>query len=83
MIALDINGNPIDYDIQIEPPASLLSVSGVGIHKVILIGSSSTAFDNLSFNSVVLVPEPSSLMLALVALAAIAGARVRRRSKNP
>ncbi len=77
MIALDIFGNPIDFDVQLEPPASTLSVSGLGIHKVILIGSGTTAFDDLTFNPVMPVPEPSSL--ALASLAAMGGALALRR----
>ncbi len=79
MIALDINGDPIDFDIQIEPPASILSVSGFGIHKVILIGSTTTAFDDLSFNPVVAVPEPSSIALGAMAMAATGLVVVRSR----
>lgn len=71
MIALDINGDPIDFDVQIEPPASILTVSGLGIHKVILIGSTTTAFDDLTFNNLVPVPEPSSIALGAMAMAAI------------
>jgi len=79
MIALDINGDPIDFDIQIEPPASILSVTGFGIHKVILIGSTTTAFDDLSFNPVVVVPEPSSVALGAMAMAAIGLVVIRSR----
>ncbi len=79
MLALDINGDPIDFDIQIEPPASILSVTGFGIHKVILIGSTTTAFDDLSFNPVVVVPEPSSIALAALAAATLGVVVVRSR----
>jgi hypothetical protein len=67
MLALDVNGSPVDFDIQIEPPASVLTVTGVGIHEVILIGSGSTAFDDLSFEALYVVPEPASLILATTA----------------
>jgi hypothetical protein len=78
MIALDINGNPIAYDIQIEPPAVTLSVSAPGIHSVIIIGSGSTAFDDLKFNTVTAVPEPGGLAIAAAGgLFLFAGSRWR------
>jgi hypothetical protein len=80
MLALDINGSPIDFDIQIEPPASLLTVTGAGIHEVILIGSGSTAFDDLSFEPLYTVPEPTSLLLAAIAAIGLIASRRRRHS---
>lgn len=79
MIALDINGNAIDYDVKIEPPASLLTVSAPGIHRVILIGTTTTAFDDLTFNDLVPVPEPSSIALGAMAIAAMGMIVVRSR----
>ncbi len=82
LIALDVNGNPLNYDIQIEPPASTLTILGAGIHELVLIGSGSTAFDNLTYSSVVIVPEPASVALLGCAALALAVYGLRRRAKS-
>jgi len=83
MIALDILGNPIAFDVKVEPPAVTLTVTGVGIHKVIIIGSGSTAFDDLSFNTVTAVPEPATLLLTVTGAAVLLlGARRKARRES-
>ena len=82
LIALDVNGNAVGYDIQIEPPASTLTISGAGIHQLVLIGSGSTAFDNLTFSSVLVVPEPASVVLVASAAIALVAYGFRRRRKT-
>jgi hypothetical protein len=80
LIALDILGNTIASVVQTEPPAVTLSISAPGIHSVIIIGSGSTAFDDLTFNAVTAVPEPATFALAAFGgLALVASKRWRRR----
>lgn len=64
LTAYDRFGNVLATDQVLESPGVTLSISMPGIHGVQITGDGSTAFDNFTFNSTQLIPEPSSAVLA-------------------
>jgi hypothetical protein len=64
LTAYDQFGNVLATDQVLESPGVTLSISMPGIHGVQITGDGSTAFDNFTFNSTQLIPEPSSAVLA-------------------
>lgn len=63
LTAYDQFGSVIGTDQQHEAPGVVLSLSIPGIHGVQITGDGSTAFDNFTFNSTQLIPEPAGLVL--------------------
>lgn len=80
LIAYDRFGNVLAINQKPEAPGVVLSVSVPGIHGVQILSDGSTAFDNFTFNSTQLIPEPSSIALMTGGLMflAVAGRRSRR-----
>lgn len=80
MQAYDIFGRLLAEDAQADKGNAVLTLSASHIHKVVLWGSNSSAFDELSYSSVTAaaVPEPSSLALGTTGL--LVAGLMRRRS---
>ena len=66
LVGYDALGNIVATDQEPESPGVTLSISHPGIHGVQIIGDGSTAFDDFTFNSVQIIPEPSAVTLMLL-----------------
>jgi formylglycine-generating enzyme required for sulfatase activity len=69
--AYGVAGTLLSSDSQTDGAGVLLSVSTPNIHYVRVTGDGSSAFDDLSFNTAVAVPEPMTSAMALVGLACV------------
>jgi hypothetical protein len=79
--AYDYSGNLLGSATQTDSYAFTLSLNVPGIHYVRIVAADSIAFDDLTFNSLVAVPEPSSLALTGMIGAALSIARVCGRKR--
>lgn len=83
--AFDLSGALLGTSTQIDSQPWTLSYSGAGIHSIRVSqapNAFSAAFDDLTFNPLVAVPEPSSLALLSVGGLGIAGHFLIRRRKQ-
>ena len=67
--AYGVAGTLLSSDSQTDGAGVLLSVSTPNIHYVRVMGDGSSAFDDLTFNAPVAVPEPSTWVLGLAGIA--------------
>jgi len=86
--AFDVRGGLLGSMTQIDSQPWTLSFAGAGIHSVRISqapAAFSAAFDDLAFNALVPVPEPSVVALLGIGALAVAGRfwfwRQRRRSR--
>ena len=83
--AFDVNGGLLGSMTQIDSQPWTLSFAGAGIHSIHLSQApvaSSAAFDDLTFNPLVAVPEPSVVALLSIGAVAMAGSFCSRRRKR-
>lgn len=83
--AFDLSGALLGTTTQIDSQPWTLSYSGAGIHSIRVSqapSAFSAAFDDLTFNPLVAVPEPSTLALLSVAGLGVAGHFLIRRRKQ-
>jgi hypothetical protein len=83
--AFDMSGALLGTITQIDSQPWTLSFSGRGIHSIRVSQAPSTfsaAFDDLTFNALVAVPEPSTVVLLSVAGIGAVGHLLTRRRKQ-
>lgn len=76
--AYNLGGALLAFDEKPDSAGATFHVSAPSIHRVHLIGSGSSAFDDLSFNALMPVPEPSPVGLVVGAWLATSAFRRRR-----
>jgi hypothetical protein len=76
--AYSLGGALLALDERIDASGETLLVTTANIHRVHLIGSGSSAFDDFSFNELVPVPEPSTAIFFAIALLTVT-ARIRKQ----
>lgn len=77
-----VGGTLLASDSQIDGFGVVLSVSSPNIHYVRVLGNGSSAFDDLSFNAPVAVPEPAAVFFISAGLTFGSWQLLRRRNSQ-